>query len=201
MKNNALLKISKILLIFCGLGLFVTIFVPVWAIYLQAPQYPEGLSMYIHADKLSGEFDIINGLNHYIGMKEIRQEDFKEFKILPIALGIMGVLCLLFSFLNKKIGLYFFTIFYLLFGVAFMYDFWKWEYDYGHNLNPNAAIVVPGMSYQPPLFGSKELLNFKAFSYPDIGGWIMISVALILIVLSFLEYKDSRKVLKNTPEE
>lgn len=24
-----------------------------------------------------------------------------------------------------------------------MYDFWRWEYNYGHNLDPNAAIIVP----------------------------------------------------------
>jgi hypothetical protein len=54
-----------------------------------------------------------------------------------------------------------------------MIDFWLWEYDYGHNLNPNAPIIVPGMSYQPPLLGFKQLLNFGAYSYPDVGGWIM----------------------------
>jgi copper chaperone NosL len=26
------------------------------------------------------------------------------------------------------------------------------------------------MSYQPPLIGSKKLLNFTAYSFPDIGG-------------------------------
>ena len=67
------------------------------------------------------------------------------------------------------------------------------EYDYGHNLNPNAAIVVPGMSYQPPLFGFKQLLNFGAYSYPDIGGWIMFGVGIILVVLSYLEIKSSNK--------
>lgn len=48
-----------------------------------------------------------------------------------------------------------------------MVDFWRWEYDYGHNLDPNAAIIVPGMAYQPPLIGFKQLLNFGAYSIPD----------------------------------
>lgn len=195
MKTDTLQKFAKIILALCGIGLIVSIFVPVWSIYLQAPQYPEGLSMYIHANKLSGEFDIINGLNHYIGMKEINEEDFKEFKILPIALAVLAGLMFLVAFLNKKKWLYAITILYLLFGVGFMYDFWKWEYDYGHNLNPNAAIVVPGMSYQPPLFGEKQLLNFTAYSYPNIGGWIMIGVAVLLIATSFLEFKNSKKTV------
>lgn len=193
MKNNSLSKLSKILLITSGIGLIISIFVPLWAIYLEAPQYPEGLGMFLHANKITGDYEIINGLNHYIGMKEIHQEDFWEFKILPYALGFFATLAFLTVFLNNKKWLYFFAALFLIFGVAFMVDFYLWEYDYGHNLNPNAAIVVPGMSYQPPLLGFKQLLNFGAYSYPDIGGWIMFGVGIILVVLSYLEIKSSNK--------
>ena len=195
MKNNSLSKLSKILLITSGIGLIISIFVPLWATYLEAPQYPEGLGMFLHANKITGDYEIINGLNHYIGMKEIHQEDFWEFKILPYALGFFAALAFLTVFLNNKKWLYFFAALFLIFGVAFMVDFYLWEYDYGHNLNPNAAIVVPGMSYQPPLFGFKQLLNFGAYSYPDIGGWIMFGVGIILVVLSYLEIKSSKKVI------
>ena len=49
-------------------------------------------------------------------------------------------------------------------------DFYRWEYSYGHELDPNAAIKVPGMTYQPPMFGTKQLLNFYATAWPGIGG-------------------------------
>ncbi len=195
MKTNSLSKLSIILLSISGIGLVISIFVPIWAIYLEAPQYPEGLGMFLHANKITGDYEIINGLNHYIGMKEIHQEDFWEFKILPYALGFFAALAFLTVFLNNKKWLYFFAALFLIFGVAFMVDFYLWEYDYGHNLNPNAAIVVPGMSYQPPLLGFKQLLNFGAYSYPDIGGWIMFGVGIILVVLSYLEIKSSKKVI------
>jgi hypothetical protein len=193
MKTNSLSKLSIILLSISGIGLVISIFVPIWAIYLEAPQYPEGLGMFLHANKITGDYEIINGLNHYIGMKTIHQEDFWEFKVLPYALGFFAVLAFLFAFLKKKWGLYLFTALFLLFGVAFMIDFWLWEYDYGHNLNPNAPIIVPGMSYQPPLLGFKQLLNFGAYSYPDVGGWIMFAVGIISLVLSVLEFKSSKK--------
>ena len=193
MKTNSLSKLSIILLSISGIGLVISIFVPIWAIYLEAPQYPEGLGMFLHANKITGDYEIINGLNHYIGMKTIHQEDFWEFKVLPYALGFFAVLAFLFAFLKKKWGLYLFTVLFLLFGVAFMLDFWLWEYDYGHNLNPNAPIIVPGMSYQPPLLGFKQLLNFGAYSYPDVGGWIMFAVGIISLVLSVLEFKSSKK--------
>ena len=193
MKTSSLQKYTRILLIICGLGLIFSNFVPIWAIYLTAPQYPEGLSMFLHSHKITGNVEIINGLNHYIGMHTIHEDDFWEFKILPYALGFFALLCFAVVYLNKRKWLYALAILFTIFGIAFMVDFYLWEYNYGHNLDPNAAIVVPGMTYQPPLFGFKQLLNFGAYSYPDIGGWIMFGVALILAALSFIEMKKTKQ--------
>lgn len=163
-----------------------------WSIYLTAPQYPEGLAMFLWSSKITGDYEIINGLNHYIGMKTIHEDDFWEFKILPYALGFFALFCFMASFVNKKLWLYVTTILFLIFGVAFMVDFYLWEYNYGHNLDPHAAIVVPGMTYQPPLLGFKQLLNFGAYSYPNIGGGIMIGVAVILAILAFIEFRKPK---------
>lgn len=194
MKNNSLKKITRAALVFCGCAMVVSLFVPLWSIYLTAPQYPEGLAMYLWPNKITGEYEIINGLNHYIGMKTIHPDDFWEFKVLPYALGFFALLCFLTAFLNRKIWLYLTLVLFLIFGVAFMVDFWLWEYDYGHNLDPTAPIIVPGMSYQPPLIGFKQLLNFGAYSYPNIGGGIMFGVALILAILAFIEYRKPKTI-------
>ena len=63
-----------------------------------------------------------------------------------------------------------------------MVDFYRWEYDYGHKLDPEAPIQVPGMSYQPPLIGYKQLLKFGAYSIPDVGGWLFIGAGVLLFV-------------------
>ena len=68
-----------------------------------------------------------------------------------------------------------------------IYDFWNWEYQYGHNLNPHAAIKIPGMAYQPPLIGWKQLLNFLAGSVPDTGGWLVIGSAVIIVLVLLFE--------------
>jgi copper chaperone NosL len=81
-----------------------------------------------------------------------------------------------------------------MFGVVAMFDFYRWEYNYGHNLDPTAAIIVPGMAYQPPLIGFKQLLNFGAYSFPDIGGYIFIAVGLILVVIGIIEWKKAGKL-------
>ena len=194
MKSTTLHQWTRIVLVILGISLVIAIFVPMWSIYLTAPQYPEGLAMYLWSHKITGDYAIINGLNHYIGMKTIHEEDFWEFKILPYALGFFAVICFLAAFLNNKSFLYITTVLFLLFGVAFMVDFYMWEYNYGHNLDPHAAIIVPGMTYQPPLIGFKQLLNFGAYSYPNIGGGIMIGVAVILVILAFIEFRKPKSV-------
>lgn len=192
MKNNTLTKPSIFVLVLVALGFIIAKFTPIWSIYLEAPQYPEGLSMFIHADKLSGEVEIINGLNHYIGMRHIKEEQFWEFDVLPTVLIVFAALCLLLALWRKKIGLYIFTGIYTIFGIAFMYDFWKWLYEYGHDLDPTAAIIVPGMTYQPPLLGSKQLLNFVAHSYPNVGGVAMILAAVLLMAATIWELKKKK---------
>jgi copper chaperone NosL len=57
-----------------------------------------------------------------------------------------------------------------LLGIAGLIDFYIWEYNYGHDLDPRAIIKIPGMSYQPPLLGTEQILNFSASSYPGLGG-------------------------------
>src|SRR3546814_13433505 len=79
--------ITRSISILCGIALIIVIFVPIWRIQLDAPQYPEGLEMQIHANKLAGDVEIINGLNHYIGMRTLHKDDFIEFTVLPYKIG------------------------------------------------------------------------------------------------------------------
>lgn len=187
--------VSRILLLLAAGGLIVVLFTAIWHIDLDAPQYPEGLSLKIYANGLKGNVDIINGLNHYIGMKTLHNEDFIEFKILPYAILFFVVLFLVTALVNRKKWLNISFALFVLFGVIAMYDFWKWEYDYGHNLNPDAAIKVPGMAYQPPLIGFKQLLNFGAYSVPDTGGWIFIGAGVLLLLAVIVEWKRKDAVV------
>ena len=191
MKNKTLSTFSKIVLFVCGFLLIGSIFVPMWKIELSAPQYPEGLVLKLHATKIAGDVDIINGLNHYIGMKTLHTEDFIEFKILPYILGAFGLFALCCAFLAKRKALYVLFFSFVLFGILAAIDFYRWNYEYGHNLDPNAAIRVPGMAYQPPMLGYKQLLNFGAYSIPDIGGWMLIAVGILLFLAIVKEKKSA----------
>lgn len=183
---------SRLLVGIASAVLFITLFVPIWQIQLSAPQYPEGLELYIHADKLSGDVDIINGLNNYIGMKPLHEDDFIEFTVLPYALAALGLIGLLAAAINRKKIFFTWVILFGLFGVITIIRFYLWLYDYGHNLNPNAPIQVPGISYQPPMLGYKQLLNFGAYSIPAIGGWIIIGVVVLTALAVFFELKPKK---------
>ncbi len=178
---------SRVLLLIVSGLLFGSLLFPMWRIELTAPQYPEGLLLQLHANKIGGDVQIINGLNHYIGMKTLHTEDFVEFVFLPYVFIFFGIFALLMFFVAKRKGVILLFASFILFTITAGVDFYRWNFEYGHNLNPNAAIVVPGMAYQPPLIGYKQLLNFGAYSIPDVGGWMMIAAGLLLFIIVVIE--------------
>lgn len=193
MKNLKISVLSRVLLLIVSSLFLGALFFPMWRIELEAPQYPEGLVLQLFANKIGGDVEIINGLNHYIGMATLHTENFFEFTVLPYIFGFFALLSLILIFVAKRKAVLGFLIFYALFIVLAAIDFYRWNYEYGHNLDPNAAIRVPGMAYQPPLIGYKQLLNFGAYSIPDIGGWMLTAAGLILFFIIFKEYNFFKK--------
>ncbi len=187
--------ISRIIIATSALLMISAYFVPLWQILMWAPQYPEGLEMKIWISTLSGDVKIISALNHYIGMKQIEVSMFPEFKYMIYIVGFILGFGLLTALVNKRALLWTYVILIIGAGIGALVDFYLWGYDYGHNLDPTAPIVVPGMSYQPPLIGTKLLLNFTAFSGPDIGGWIFMAAGLLAIGALSYEIYASGKTL------
>ncbi|WP_340690356.1 hypothetical protein [Hydrogenobacter thermophilus] len=187
---------SRGLLALASLLLVLTYFFPLWRIQLIAPQYPEGLRMFIWVNRITGgtEFDLynINLLNHYIGMKHIDPNAIPELKVLPFIMAFLIAFGLISALLAKRILLYAWVGTFIALAIIGLADFYKWEYDYGHNLDPSAPIKIPGLAYQPPLIGTKQLLNMTASSFPDIGGYIAIASLLLGIAAVALEIKLSK---------
>ncbi|MDH3222450.1 MAG: nitrous oxide reductase accessory protein NosL [Gemmatimonadota bacterium] len=186
---------SRILILVASIALGLTYILPIWTISLEAPQYPEGLGMVIRLNTIEGQkkhdLSNINNLNHYIGMKRIEPESIPELRIMPVVVGMLILTGLLVAGLGRKRLLYAWTAVFLAISLVGLADFWKWEYDYGHDLDEETAIIkIPGMSYQPPLIGSREILNFTAHSWPGTGGAIAILVALTAVGVSFREWRS-----------
>jgi len=187
---------TRALVALAAVALSVLYLTPLWHIGLKAPQYPEGLGMYIWVNQITGEkpqdLRSINGLNHYIGMKEIVPESIPELRYMPgIVAALIGLGVGAAAWGHRK-ALYAWTALFVVGALGGLADFWRWGYDYGHDLNPKAAIRIPGMSYQPPLIGSKQLLNFHATSWPAIGGWVAMAVLTTAVVLSVREWRSAK---------
>ena len=193
-------RLSRLLVGAAALVLAAVYVLPLWHVRLVAPQYPEGLGMHIHVSSLQGatETDLnnINNLNHYIGMKRIETDAIPELTVMPWIVAALIGGGLLVAAIGKRRPLYFWLGTFGLVGVVGLFDFWRWEYDYGHNLDMAEAIIkIPGMSYQPPLIGSKQLLNFTATTWPGLGGvaaGAAFALGLTAVVLTVLAARRSR---------
>jgi len=177
----------RILIALSALLLAGVYLVPIWQIQLQAPQYPEGIGLLIHHNTITGnkpqDLRNINGLNHYIGMKSIEPDMVPALKIIPYAILFYVIFGLVVAVTGSvKLGWIWLSLIVVGLLAAFV-DFYMWGYDYGHNLDPNAAIVVPGLTYQPPLIGSKQLLNMRATSMPHWGS-AFVGVSFVIAVMT-----------------
>lgn len=202
--------IHKVLFISAALMLLALFVFPMWKITLIAPQYPKGVTMYIWINKISGDepstLQNINILNHYVGMKKIVPESIPELQYFPYVIMAMAFLGVVFGLSGKRSLWIFWLALLAVLCIAGIYDFYLWEYDYGHNLSPEAPIKVPGMAYQPPVIGNKMLLNFLAKSWPWIGGWfvglsfILAGAAIWLSGKKSLKDENSNSVISDTTD-
>jgi copper chaperone NosL len=171
-------RAARLVVALAACSLLVVMFLPLWRVQLHAPQYPEGLGLLIRTNTVTGikpsDLGSINGLNHYIGMKPIHPDAIPELQYMRWIIAGLTVLGLAAALRGTRRAVLAWLVVFALVGAVGMVDFWRWEYDYGHNLDMDEAIiVVPGMTYQPPLLGSKQLLNFTAASWPASGTWVI----------------------------
>ena len=103
-----------------------------------------------------------------------------------MALGVLAAL------LNRGKLFLGWAVLMTLLAIAGLYDFYLWEYDYGHNLSSDAPIKIPGASFQPPLIGYKQILNFDAVSLPHIAGYFT-GAGIVLAYLAWWLHKKFSK--------
>lgn len=199
------MKKAGIIMILGSLLLFLLFKLPLWNITLGAPQYPDPLGLNIYMNGLEGikEFDIqnIDGLNHYIGMKTLPQKgemwEFDYFPIIVGALALLGIVIGLLGFVGRISPKWFLIWFIIgaILGILGMFDFYVWLNDYGSNLDPHAIIKVQDelgnpLSYSPPVFGHKKLLNFDVYSYPMMGAGALALSFLCALIAYFVGRKE-----------
>ena len=186
-------RLSRWLTVAAALVLLPTYILPIWRIQLIAPQYPEGIGMYIRLGTVDGmkahDLENINQLNHYIGMRAIDPAGIPELAWMPWIVAVIVVAGLVVAAVGRRGLLAAWCAGFLTLAAAGMVDFWRWTYAFGHDIDVEHAIIkVPGAVYQPPIIGTKQILNFHAASWPDWGGvaaFVAAALAIAAVVAAF----------------
>jgi len=188
-RSNQLLDVElrgapRVLLAGAALLLLSIYLFPLWNLTMFAPQYPDGLRLDIYAFKLEGgnngqDIREINVLNHYIGMKDLTQSDFTEFKWMPFVVGILALLFLRGAVMGRMAHLVDAFVLYLYFGAFSLASFGYKLYRYGHDLAPTAAVRVEG--FTPPMIGHRHIANFDIYSYPKPAAYLLTLAAAALL--------------------
>jgi hypothetical protein len=199
-RSNRLLEVPldlapRVCLVLSAGLLAATLTQPLWRLTMFAPQYQDGLRLDIYSQRLQGgnggqDLKEINLLNHYIGMRDLVDEDFTEFKWMPFAIGVLALLSMRSAVHGTMAAL---TDSFVLFCYFCLFSLWSFGYKlymYGHDLAPTAAVKVP--PFTPPMYGYKKLANFEVYSYPAPGSYLMASAALLLLVAVVLTWRAAR---------
>ena len=185
---------SRLLLIVAAISIGAALFFPLWKMHLTAPQYSDGLELFMYAYKIEGgglngqHLFEINNLNHYIGMKQIHQADFHEMRWMPFVFGLILILILravVFGMMGNLIDL--FTL-YSYFGVFSIGSFWYRLYDYGHSLDPTAPMTIK--PFTPVLIGVQQIANFRQASYPMLGAYLLTFSVLLIVIAGWVSRKE-----------
>ncbi|KPK14713.1 MAG: hypothetical protein AMJ62_11905 [Myxococcales bacterium SG8_38] len=176
-----------LLTVFVGLSFTA----PMWHIHMKAPQYPEGLDLYIYSYKVDGGNDgndvqEINTLNHYIGMAPIDRAALTDLDWIPFLFVGMIILSLRTAVIGKvssMLDLLVLTSYAGAFGFGRLY--YK-LYTFGHNLDPKAPVTIE--PFTPVMWGEKQIANFMTEAGPALGTWYVAAFAtgLALLLLAHL---------------
>ncbi|ALC92351.1 hypothetical protein AM500_23190 [Bacillus sp. FJAT-18017] len=181
--------VSSALLVAAAALLFLSANFPWWGMNFIAPQYPEGLDIIVYPDKLEGDIDNINALNHYIGMAQFSEENFPELSYVKYLIWGLAGITLLTAILRKRVILYSLIAVFVVGGILGVYDLNRWLKDFGTNLNPNAPITID--PFIPPMIGENQLANFITNSYLDNGTYLVLAAFVLILIPLWKDRKTS----------
>lgn len=192
-QSRRLNTLSRVLILAASVLIAVSILFPFWHINLQAPQYPEGLDLWIFGHELVAgregqDLEEINVLNHYIGMAPILEADFVEMTVIPFALGffvLFGLRAVVFGIMRNLVD---HVVLFLYFAVFSIANFAYRLYSYGHDLDPRAPINPE--PFTPALIGTKQIANMTQTSLPHVGSFLLVAAFLALVLAVFWSRRE-----------
>jgi copper chaperone NosL len=190
---------ARVLLVLAVLSIPLVFQSPLWTMSFQSNQYPDPLRLAIYINQLEGQktemrddLREINSLNHYIGMRALMESDFSEFLWMPFVMGFFALIILravVFGTLRDLVDI---IVIYAYFGLFSAWNFYNRLYQYGHNLNPEAAIKVE--PFTPPFFGRVQIANFWVESFPGGGAYVMALFGLLIAAALVVAFQHAKRL-------
>ncbi len=184
--------VPTILLLTATAFLLISIFFPYWIMEMDAPQYPDGLRVEVFVNKIIGDVEELDLLNHYIGMRTLNEgatieRNLSVFAIVALCLSTTAAV-----FVHNRWAV-FLALPVLVYPFIFLLDLFLWLRFFGQNLDSSAPLSSAIEPFTPPLIGNKAIANFIVHTNVGSGFYIAcIAVALVAFGIFF-----HRKFYKN----
>lgn len=153
---------------------------PVWESSIVAPQYPNGLSVRVYLDRVEGDTNEVNLLNHYVGMRPIEDMATIERSLSLVMLVLAGSAAVFALTLDRLGWKAFLTLPLVLFPVGMILDLLGWLYYAGHALDPTSALSMTVKPFMPKLVGYQKVANFHVWSSLGWGAWLQVAASALL---------------------
>jgi hypothetical protein len=190
---------ARALMVLSILAIPLVFWFPLWTMSFQSNQYPDPLRMTIYINHIEGQktemrddLREINSLNHYIGMKPLMESDFSEFLWMPFVMGFFALIVLRATVFGTVRDLVDIVVLFIYFGLFSGWNFYNRLYEYGHNLDPEAAINIE--PFMPPFFGRVQVANFYVESFPGGGSYGLFLFGLLIFAAFAVSLLHARKL-------
>ncbi|HET6573207.1 MAG TPA: nitrous oxide reductase family maturation protein NosD, partial [Fimbriiglobus sp.] len=160
---------------------------PYWEMELHAPQYPKGLHVYGYPDRITGDVKELDGLNHYIGMRELgKAAAFERSVGRQSVYALAGLMLLVAAFPRRWAALL--LVPGVLFPAVFLADLYWWLRDYGLNLDPDAPLSRSIKPFVPTLLGEGKVGQFKTEAGLGDGHYLAMAAAALALFFCYVRW-------------
>jgi hypothetical protein len=180
-RNRARYALPTLLLSAARVLLLLSLFLPYWRMTLEAPQYPDGLSVTAYVNHLEGDVKEINALNHYIGMRPL--EDAARFEraasvwmAIAMALLMEGA-----AFIHNRWAALL-ALPAVLYPAGFLLDLRYWLSSFGNNLDPHAPLSSSVKPFVPPVLGEGSVGQFSTVASAGPGWWMAVGCSVLVVI-------------------
>jgi len=183
--------------IFLGLAaisLIISIFLPYWKLTLEAPQYPKGLHVLTYVNRLEGDVQEIDGLNHYIGMRPLEEAAQLERSLSVFLIGVTALLVVAATFIHSKWAALL-SLPAFLYPAIFIGDMYYWLRDFGQNLDPTAALSNYIEPFVPTILGEGLIGQFKTIGSFGIGFYLACLASIFILIGLYFQRRSFKPLV------